>query len=94
MRVWCLRDRSNVPGRAASARSALSYHCHVDALLQDGAPHRWEQTDRGESIAPSDMPDADNDALHGDASRPTGDHERITEAVESIDGEHDVGGFG
>ena len=85
---------SNVPGRTLKRSQGVGYHCDVDALLQDGAPHRCEQTDRRKSHRAERHPDADNDALHGDASRSTGDHERITEAVQSIDGENDVSGFG
>ena len=66
---------------------------HVDDLLHDGARRRREESDRGNDHRGQRQPHADQHGLQGDGLRTTGDQYRVSQGVDPINSEYDVGGL-
>ena len=68
-------------------------HRDIDALLQQRTRGGRQPAQRGDRHRQQRQRHADHGALHGDAPRPAGDVHRIGETVQTIGGQHDVGGL-
>ena len=66
----------------------------VDGLLEDRSGDDRQQPEAAATIATIDIPIPSDDALDGDRARPPGDLDRLGQAIESVDGDDDVGCLG
>ena len=84
---WC-----TAAGRTAESAKRVDDHDDVDAFLQQGSPCRGDQPDGGEAHRGQRQAHAGDDALDGDALGAPGDDDAVAEAIETVDGDHHVGG--
>ncbi len=79
---------------SAQRTKGVEYDRYVDELLEQGSPRRRQTPGRRETHREHRQHHADHHALQCDRASPSGDEVCVTKAIETVDGEHDVGRLG
>jgi hypothetical protein len=85
---------AHVEAGGAQRTQRVEQHGEVDHLLEERTPGGGQVPGCGDAHGHQRQADAHDHALARDAARAAGDDHRIAEAVEPVDGQHDVGRLG